>query len=118
MFFKIEDMNFSHIISKLNINKKHNYKSQVSAGGTTTVEYINAKREIEIEVISLDDTAMAQLQSYLDLFSLKISFLDPKTKVLEEDVQVILPENKVEYYTIQGGNNVRFNAMNIKFQEL
>lgn len=118
MFFKIEDVNFSHIISKLNIEKRHNYKSQVSAGGTTTVEYINSKREIEIEVISLDDTAMAQLLSYLDLFSLKISFLNPKTNTLEKDVQVIIPSNKVEYYTIQGGNNVRFNALSVKFQEL
>lgn len=118
MFFKIEDVNFSHIISKLNIEKQHNYKSQVSAGGATTVEYINSKRQIEIEVISLDDNAMAQLLSYLDLFSLKISFLNPKTKVLEEDVQVIVPTNKVEYYTIQHGNKVRFNALNIKFQEL
>lgn len=118
MFFKIEDVDFSHIVAKLNIEKQHNYKSQVSAGGTTTVEYINSKRQIEIEVISLDDDAMAQLLSYLDLFSLEISFLNPKTKVLEEGVQVIIPSNKVEYYTIQGGNNVRFNAVNIKFQEL
>lgn len=118
MFFKIEDTNFSHIIAKLNIEKQHSYKSQTSAGGNTTVDYVNSKRQIEIEVISLDDVAMAQLLGYLDLFSLKISFLNPKTNVLEEGVQVIIPTNKVEYYTIQGGNNVRFNAMNIKFQEL
>ena len=60
---------------------------------------------------------MKQLQTDLDAFSVSISFRNPMTNALEENVACIVPTDEVKYYTIQA-NKVLFNAFEIKFIEL
>lgn len=60
---------------------------------------------------------MVALQNAIDAFSVSISFRNPQTGILEDDVICIIPSNEVEYYTIQA-DKVLFKAFNIKFIEL
>lgn len=116
-YFKIGSHDYSNSVCELKISKKHNYNSQTNAAGNTVVDYINQKREIEVGIIPLSDSAMAALQADIDNFNVKISYLEPKTKTLVSGVDCIIPENNVEYYTIQVGKTL-FKQFNLKFIEL
>jgi hypothetical protein len=116
-YFKIDNVDFSMYVNQLKVNKKSVYNAQTNAAGNTVVDYINAKREIEVGIIPLNDTAMQQLQTAIDAFNVSISFRNPKTNALEEGVNCIIPENGIEYYTIQA-DKVMYNAFTLKFIEL
>ena len=116
-YFKIGNTDFSMYVNELKINKSSVYNAQTNAAGDTVVDYINAKREIEVGIIPLTSAAMAQLQAAIDAFNVSISFRNPKTNVLEEGVNCIIPENGIEYYTIQA-NKVMYKAFTLKFIEL
>jgi hypothetical protein len=60
---------------------------------------------------------MIELQNAISAFNVSISFRNPKSGTLEENVNCIIDENEVEYYTIQA-NKVSFNAFTLKFVEL
>ena len=114
-YFKIGKTDFSNIVNELKIDKTSNYNSQTNAAGNTVVDYINTKRIIEVGIIPLDDTAMAELQTAINDFNVMISFRNPRTNQLET-IFCIVPESGVEYYTIQA-NKVMYKAFRIKFIE-
>ena len=114
-YFKIGKTDFSNIVNELNINNTSNYNSQTNAAGDTVVEYINTKRIIEVGIIPLDDTDMANLQTAINDFDVMISFRNPRTNQLET-IFCIIPESGVEYYTIQA-NKVMYKAFKLKFIE-
>lgn len=116
-YLKIDNVDYSHCVNALNINKTAVYNSQTNAAGNSVVDYINSKRQIEVGIIPLDSEAMKQLQTSIDAFNVSLSFRNPKTGVLEEDVSCIIPENAIQYYTIQV-DKVLFNAMTLTFIEL
>lgn len=115
-YFKINDVNFSMYVNQLNVNKTAIYNSQTNAAGDTVVDYINSKREIEVGIIPLNAEAMASLQEAIDNFNVLITFRNPKTNALET-IECIIPEDNVEYYTIQA-NKVMYNAFTLTFVEL
>ena len=114
-YFKIGKTDFSNIVNELKIDKTSNYNSQTNAAGDTVVDYINTKRIIEVGIIPLDDTAMAELQTAINDFDVMISFRNPRTNQLET-IFCIVPESGVEYYTIQA-NKVMYKAFKLKFIE-
>ena len=116
-YFKINNIDYSSYTSGLKVNKSTNYTSQVNAAGDMVVDYINSKREIEATIIPMDDAEMAQLQTELDKFNVSISFRNPNTNTLEENVNCIIPNTEITYYTIQV-NKVMYNAITLKFTEL
>lgn len=116
-YFKIGQNDYSSIVSGLKVSKTNKYNSQVNAAGNTIVDYINTKRGFEVTIIALDDTKMAQLQSDLDAFNISVSFRNPQTNLLEENVNCIIPTHQIEYYTIQV-DKVMYKAMTLKITEL
>lgn len=116
-YFKIGATDYSMYVSELNVTKTSNYNAQTNAAGDTIVDYINSKRTIEVRIIPLDDETMSALQTDIDAFNVSISFRNPKTNTLEENVNCIIPENEIEYYTIQA-NKVMYNAFTLNFIEL
>jgi len=116
-YFKINDVDYSKYVNELKINKKSIYNSQTNASGNSVVDYINSKREIEVGIIPLDAAAMAELQTAIDAFNVSISFRNPKTNELEEGVSCIIPDDNVEYYTIQA-DKVMYKAYALNFIEL
>lgn len=116
-YFKINGTDFSMCVNKLDISKTANYTSQTNAAGNTVVDYINSKRTIEVGIIPLTPTDMMALQNAISNLNVEVSFLNPTTNAIEENVKCILPENAVSYYTIQAGK-VLFNAFSLTFTEL
>ena len=116
-FFKIGNVDFSMYVNELTIKKEHNYNAQTNAAGDTVVDYINSKREIEVGIIPLNDTAMANLQAAIEAFNVSISFRNPKTNELETNINCIIPDNQIEYYTIQT-NKVMYKELKLTFIEL
>ena len=116
-YFKIGDVDFSAYVNALKITNSNNYTALTNANGDTVVDHINSKRTFEVGIIPLDDTAMAALQNAIDDFNVSISFRNPKTNVLETDVDCIIPTETVEYYTIQVGK-VMYKAFVLQFIEL
>lgn len=116
-YFKINGKDFSKYVSALRVERKAKYNAQTNAAGNTIVDYITSKRDIEVEIIPLDSAAMVEVQQELYNFNVNISFRNPYTGALEEDISCIIPDDEVEYYTIRA-DKVLFKAMTIKFSEL
>jgi hypothetical protein len=116
-YFKINGKDFSKYVAALRVERKAKYNAQTNAAGNTIVDYITSKREIEVEIIPLDSAAMVEIQHELYNFNVNISFRNPYTGGLEENISCIIPDDEVEYYTIRA-DKVQFKAMTIKFSEL
>lgn len=117
MFFKINGNDYSMYVNKLLVTKEHNYKSQVTAAGNTVVKYVNSKRTLDVGIIPLNDEAMKNLLTDINMFQVSVSFRNPETNELAENVACIIPNNKVEYYTIQA-DNVSYRAFSFQIKEL
>lgn len=116
-FLKINDNDYSMYVNKLQVGKTHSYKEMKTSAGNTLVKYINSKRVIEVGIIPLDDSAMVRLLTDINKFQVTVSFRDPETNLLTENVKCIIPNNIVEYYTIQAGN-VKYKALSLQIKEL
>lgn len=116
-FFKINGNDYSMYVNKLMIGKEHFYKSMTTAAGNTLVKYVNSKRTIEIGIIPLDDAAMMNFLADVNKFQVTISYRDPETNIMVENLKCIIPNNIVEYYTIQAGN-VKYRALSLQIKEL
>lgn len=115
-YLMINGNDYSSICSELNVKREVNYNSQINAAGNTVVEYINAKRIVEVEIIPLDAAAMLSLLAEIEQFNVSLSFRNPRTNDLET-INAIVPSNENKYYTIQV-NRVLYEAMTIEFIEL
>lgn len=115
-YFKIGETDFSMYVNELKVTKTANYNAQTNANGDTVVDYINQKKQIEVGIIPLNDAVMVDLQAAINAFNVSISFRNPDTNLLET-INCIIPENEVEYYTIQAGN-VSYKAFTLTFTEL
>lgn len=116
-YFKIGETDFSQYVNSLKVNKKATYNSQTNAAGNTVVDFINAKRTIEVGIIPVDAEALAQLLAAVDSFLVSISFLNPHTNIMEEGIRCIIPSTDIDYYTIQT-NKVMSKAFTLTFTEL
>lgn len=116
-YFMIGANDYSMYVNELKVTRDVNYNAQTNAAGNTVVDYRNAKRTIEVGIIPLNDTVMAALMDDIEAFSVSVSFRNPRTNTLEEGVQCIIPNNGVEYYTIQAGK-VMYKAFSITIIEL
>jgi hypothetical protein len=116
-YFMINGKDFSGYVSAMRVKREAKYNAQTNAAGNTVVDYINSKREIEVEIIPLDSATMIRLQAELANFEVSISFRNPITGALEENVRCIIPDDEISYYTIQS-HKVMFQAMGLTFSEL
>lgn len=117
-YLKINGNDYSAFVNELKVDKKFNYNAQTNAAGNTVVDLINSKREIEIGIIPLSDTAkVSTLLAELNDLQVSISYLDPITNALVENVKCIIPSTGIEYYTIQA-NKVMYKAFKLKFIEM
>ncbi len=116
-YFKINDIDFSKCVSALKIGKTNNYTAQTNAAGDTVVDYINAKRTIEVSIIPLSEAEAARLLEAVDTFSVRLGFRNPRTQNIEENVACIIPNDDIEYYTIQA-DKVSLKQFTLTFTEL
>lgn len=115
-YFKINGVDFSNYVSGLSITFKQNYTSDMNAGGDTMIDYINCKREIKVNIIPLNAEAMSALFNEMSVV-VPISFKNPATGQLEENVSCLLQNIETSYYTIQD-SKVLHNAFELKFAQM
>ena len=116
-YFKIGDNDYSSLVNSLKITHRSVYNAQTNANGDSVVDLVNTKREIEVGIIPLNAVQMASLLSDIDKFNVSISYRNPRTGGLEENVNCIIPDDSIEYYTIQA-NKVLCKAFTLTFTEL
>lgn len=116
-YLKMNGIDFSAYVNDLKVTNTHKYSALTNAAGNTIVDYINNKRTLEVGIIPVDDAAMAQLMEVINSFSVVVSFRNPQTNVLEEDVNFIIPMNSVAYYTIRA-DKVMYDGFVLNLQEL
>lgn len=116
-YFMINGHDYSSCVNMLKVARQHNYKQMTTAAGNTLVKYINSKRVIEVGIIPLDSETMANFLKDINLFNVTISYRNPETNALEENINCIIPDNIIEYYTIQS-NKVMYKAFTLTIQEL
>ena len=116
-YFKINNNDYSTFVSSFKISRQAIYKTATNAAGNTVVKYINTKRTFTVGIIPLDAAAMASLQADINDFKVTISYRDPETNALIENVSCMIPLNEVEYYTIQA-DKVQYKAFILTIIEL
>ena len=116
-YFKINGNDYSTYVNKMKVAREHIYKGMTNAAGNLLVKYVNTKRIIEVGIIPLNDAAMRQLQGDINQFKVNVSYLDPETGTLVENIACIIPHNSVEYYTVRAGNT-SFKAFSLELKEL
>lgn len=116
-FFKINNNDYSMYVNQLTITTQHTFEQKTTAGGKDRITYRYSRRIIDVGIIPLNDTVMARLLNDADKFRVSVSFRDPKTNELVENLECIIPQNVVEYYTIQAGN-VSYKAFSLRLQEV
>lgn len=116
-FLKINDVDFSMYVNKLVVGKEHLYESMNTANGGDLIKYRGSKYVLEVGFIPLDDTSMSQLLTVLDEFSVTVSFRDPKTNLLVENLVCIIPNHLVEYYTIRA-DKVTYQAFSVQILQV
>lgn len=116
-YFLINGNDYSRYTNALIIKKQNNYNAQTNAAGDTVIDHINTKRVIEVGIIPLDSVVMSVLQGDLEEFNVKISYREPLTNRIVEDVDCIIASHDIEYYTIQI-DKVMYKAMKLTFTEL
>lgn len=116
-YFKINNTDYSQYVNSLKVNRKNIYNSQTNAAGDTVADLVNAKRTIEVGIIPLSGEAMASLLKDIESFNVSVSFLNPRTNSIEENVNCIIPSSGVDYYTIQAGKTL-LNAFSVTIEEL
>lgn len=117
IYFKINDTDYSNYVSGLSVTKNANYNGLTNAAGDTVVDFLNQKRIIDVVIIPLDVSKLNSLLTAIDSFSMTINFYDPKTNKISENVNVIISDYSVEYYTIQDTKQM-IQSFNLSFQEL
>lgn len=115
-FFKINGHDYSMYVNKLVVGTEHNYNIKTSAYGYDQINYKYSKRVLEVGIIPLDDAAMMNFLTDINKFQVTVSFLDPATNTMVENLPCIIPTNLIEYYTIQAGNT-KYKAFSLQIKE-
>lgn len=116
-YFKIGENDYSAYVNALKIKSATTYRAQTNAAGDTVVDNAKSKRTVEVGIIPLNDTVMKNLVSDIAGFQVNLSFRDPATNELAENILCIIPNSEIEYYTIQA-NKVSYKGLNLIFTEL
>jgi hypothetical protein len=115
-YFKINGIDFSQYVNKLNIQTNHIYNARTNASGNTSVKLINSKKIITVGIIPLNADVNKDLVEILNTFRMTVDFLDPATGELGS-ADCIIPKNSIDYYTIQA-DKVQTKAYTLTFEEL
>ena len=115
-YFKINGVDYSQYVNKLEVQTNHIYNARTNASGNKSVKLVNSKKIISVGIIPLNAAVNAALVSVLNTFKMTVDFLDPETGELGR-ATCIVPKNSIDYYTVQA-DKVLTKAYTITFEEL
>ena len=117
-FFKINGNDYSMYVNRLTVAHQHNAVTREAATGLLLVKRKSTTRLLEVGIIPLDAAAMVRLQNDINKPNLTVSFINPATNELVENMKCMIPTNLVEYYTINAANGTKFRAFTLSIQEI
>lgn len=117
MFLKLNDLDISKYTKGLVVEKEYKYNAQTNAAGNTVIDLINAKRTITATIIPLSTDIAAAIAQQTDNLVLSVSFLNPNTNLLEENVNCYIPSTEIEYLMILPEKKLT-NEFELTFTEL
>lgn len=118
MYFKINNTDFSHLVSSL----KTGFETLVSdqsgrnAAGNTVIDIVNKKVKVYITFRYMTEAEMKSLLTAIQDYVITVSFKDPRTGQLTT-ITTYTGTPEPEYYTIQPGK-VLIKPMSLNFIEL
>ena len=118
MYFKINNTDFSHLVSGMRIGFETlvSDNSGRNANGDTVIDVINNKVKVYITFRHMTDTEMNSLLAAINDYVVNVSFRNPKSGTLKT-ITAYTGTPEPEYYTIQD-NLVIYNPMELNFIEL
>lgn len=118
MYFKINDTDFSNLVSGLKVGFETlvSDNSGRNANGDTVIDVINTKRKVYVSFRHMTNAEMSELLAAINDYVVNVSFLNPKTNALMT-ITAYTGTPEPDYYTIQG-NLVVFKPMSLNFIEL
>ena len=117
-YFKINGNDYSMYVNKLSVARQHKATTRESATGLMLVKRKGTVRVLEVGIIPLDAATMKRFLADINKPNVKVTFLEPLTNTLVENMPCMILNNLVEYYTIQGANNTSFKAFSLTIQEV
>ena len=115
-YFKINEVDFSTYVNKLEIQTMHIYNSRTNASGNKVVKYINTKKIVNVGIIPLSESITSSLLTEINKFTVSVSYRDPETQALET-IDCIIPKSNISYNAIRA-DKVLTNAYVLSFEEL
>lgn len=118
MYFTINDIDYSHLVSGLKVG----YETLVSddsgrnAAGDTVIDVINKKVKVYVTLRHTTEPEMRDFLTTIENYVIQIGFLNPKTNALQL-ITCYTSTPEPEYYTIQANTTI-YKPMNINFIEL
>lgn len=118
MYFKINDKDFSHLVSGLKVGYETlvSDKSGRNAAGNTVVDVINRKIKVYLTLRHTTQAEMKEFLTAIKSYVVNVAVLNPETGKLSY-FQTYIGTPEPEYYTIQA-QTVIFKPMTLNFVEL
>lgn len=110
-------MDISTYTKGLVVGKEYRYSAQTNAAGNTVIDLINAKRTIEATIIPVSTDTVAAIARQTENLVLSVSFLNPNTNLLEENVSCYIPSTNIGYLMLLPEKQLT-NEFTLKFIEL
>ena len=117
MYFKINNTDFSHLVSGLKVG----YETLVSdnsgrnANGDTVIDIVNKKIKVYLTLRHTTNTEMSQFLAAIQDYVVSVEYLCPYTQQLQS-ITAYTGTPEPEYYTIS--DKTIFKPMSINFIEL
>lgn len=114
-YFKINDIDFSKYVNKLDVQTNHIATIRENANKVLQVDYLNSRKVITVGIIPLTAEALLALENELEKFYVQLTFLNPKTNNLET-IGAHIGTHAISYYTIRA-DKILTKAFNLIFEE-
>lgn len=101
-FLMINGHDYSQYVNELSVDTHHVYKGGTRSNGREWATLQYTRSMLTVGIVPLDDDVMKRLQEDLSKFSITVSFRDPKTNALKNNVKCIVPTYHAEYYNLAG----------------
>lgn len=118
MYFKINNIDFSDLVSAMKIGFEVlvSDDSGRNANGDTVIDIVNRKRKVYITLRHTTDTEMKKFLAAIQGFVVDVNFRNPQTGELSA-LKAYIGTPEPDYYTIQAGK-VIYKPLALNFIEL
>lgn len=118
MYFKINNIDFSHLVSGLKVGTETlvSENSGRNANGDTVIDVVNTKKKVYVTFRHMFDTEMQPFLAAINDYVVSVTYRDPLTNALNT-ITAYTGTPEPDYYTIQN-DVVIYKPMNLNFIEL